>query len=690
MVLKGIGEKTAERFKAAGIFTVNDLLEYYPIRYEIYELPGSAGDKADGRITAVCGFIEGNTALRRAGKLTIVSGRVRTQTETIQVIWFQMPYLQSSLKPGKKYVLRGRVKHRGKTVQLQQPQLFDPEDYQRKCISLQPVYSQIKGISNNMLRKSISLALTGLYGSYDACENAVRDPGQEDLAPELLEKYHLLSLSKAQWEMHFPRDEESMRLARNRLVFDEFLLFLMTVRIMRSQMTVALRTDILHRTGEEGKLINALPYSLTNAQRAAWETIRKEMTSPHIMTRLVQGDVGCGKTVIAFLAMITAAGNGAQCAMMAPTEVLASQHYQAFRKLCRDAGLDIPAALLTGAVTALEKRNIKKEIASGKILVVIGTHALIQQGVSFQRLALVITDEQHRFGVHQRELLSEKGEMPHTMVMSATPIPRTLAAILFGDLDITVIDELPGGRIKVKNALVGKAWRPNAYEFIRREVQKGHQAYVICPLVDSSELVDAENVTDYADILRNVLGEDIRVGVLHGRMKNAQKIQVMEAFQKNEIQVLVSTTVVEVGVNVPNATVMMIENAERFGLAQLHQLRGRVGRGKDASYCIFVCGQETEENHERLEILVNSSDGFEVAQKDLGLRGPGDLLGIRQSGEARFAIADIYRDADILKMADEAASDYYDNIMTKQEKQFEWFIHKLHLYRQEKAKKMNI
>ena len=375
------------------------------------------------------------------------------------------------------------------------------------------------------------------------------------------------------------------------------------------------------------------------------------------MNRLVQGDVGSGKTVLAFLALFLAAGNGWQGCLMVPTEVLAVQHMEAIQKQICEQKLPFYAELLTGSMTAKQKREACGRIVSGESQIIIGTHAVFQEKIQYKNLALVITDEQHRFGVRQRESLSEKGDMPHVMVMSATPIPRTLAVILYGDLDISVVNELPANRLPVKNCVVDTSYRPKAYRFIEKQVKMGHQAYIICPMVEESEQIEAEDVISYTEKLRSTLPQDITVSYLHGKMKPAKKNEIMEAFVKNEIQVLVSTTVIEVGVNVPNASVMMIENAERFGLAQLHQLRGRVGRGAAQSYCILCYGKDGEKTKKRLEILNKSNDGFYIANEDLRLRGPGDLFGIRQSGELAFRIGDVFQDAAILQEANDAAND---------------------------------
>lgn len=381
------------------------------------------------------------------------------------------------------------------------------------------------------------------------------------------------------------------------------------------------------------------------------------MTGDYLMSRLIQGDVGSGKTILAFLALFLAAGNGWQGCLMVPTEVLAVQHMEAIQKQICEQKLPFYAELLTGSMTAKQKREACGRIVSGESQIIIGTHAVFQEKIQYKNLALVITDEQHRFGVRQRESLSEKGDMPHVMVMSATPIPRTLAVILYGDLDISVVNELPANRLPVKNCVVDTSYRPKAYRFIEKQVKMGHQAYIICPMVEESEQIEAEDVISYTEKLRSTLPQDITVSYLHGKMKAAKKNEIMEAFVKNEIQVLVSTTVIEVGVNVPNASVMMIENAERFGLAQLHQLRGRVGRGDAQSYCILCYGKDGEKTKNRLEILNKSNDGFYIANEDLRLRGPGDLFGIRQSGELAFRIGDVFQDAAILQEANDAAND---------------------------------
>ena len=518
--------------------------------------------------------------------------------------------------------------------------------YEEIVHSMQPVYGLTKGLSNKAITKLVHQVLDTrpLHGEY--------------LPEEIRERYQLADDNYAIRTIHFPKNMQELLTARKRLVFDEFLLFVLAVQLLKEKTEEAPNTFPMKPVWTTEEIIEGLPYELTNAQKNVWHEIEMDLSGHKLVSRLVQGGVGSGKTVIAFLSMVLSAENGFQSALMVPTEVLANQHYEGFLKLMEEQNISsCNPVLLTGYTTARQKREIYQKIASGEVNVFIGTHALIQEKVEYKNLGLVITDEQHRFGVKQRETFSEKGTKPHILVMSATPIPRTLAIILYGDLDISVVDEVPAKRLPIKNCVVDTRYRPKAYQFIEKEVAAGHQAYVICPLVEESENMEAENVTDYAKRLKEELPDTIEIGLLHGQMKPAQKNDVMERFAANEIQVLVSTTVVEVGVNVPNATVMMIENAEHFGLAQLHQLRGRVGRGDAQSYCIMVNCSDSKESQKRLDILNKSNDGFKIASEDLKLRGPGDFFGIRQSGEMQFALADIYQDAYIMQRASEEVAD---------------------------------
>ena len=531
---------------------------------------------------------------------------------------------------------------------MEHPELFVPaESYQKKLNTLQPVYPLTAGLTNNLMTKTMHQALEDL------------PLAQDILSKELKTEFGLEDYGAAIRGIHFPKDREEFFLARKRLVFEEFLIFTLALRKMKDQKERANNQYRMEVPEAVHRFEEALPYDLTNAQKKVWVQIQEDFQKHTVMSRLVQGDVGSGKTIVALLSLFTACLNGYQGAMMAPTEVLARQHYESVTEMVEKYGLgdSISPILLTGSMTAKEKRIAYEAIRTGEANLVIGTHALIQEKVEYADLALVITDEQHRFGVRQRECFASKGKAPHILVMSATPIPRTLALILYGDLDISVIDELPSNRKPIKNCVVDISYRQTAYRFMEKQIAEGRQCYVICPMVEESEGLEAENETDYAKKLKEELTSGIRVEYLHGKMKPAQKEEIMEKFAAHEIDVLVSTTVIEVGIDVPNSTVMMIENAERFGLAQLHQLRGRVGRGKHQSYCIFMSGSKSKETKKRLKILESSNDGFYIAGEDLKMRGPGDVFGIRQSGLMDFKLGDVYQDAELLKQASQAASE---------------------------------
>lgn len=642
--LKGIGEKSKQIFERAGISNIGDLLKHYPRGYDTFGEPVKISDLQAGSEACVLVTIDKPLAVRYVKKMQITVASLRDETGTMQATWFRMPYLKNTLKAGSRYIFRGRVTkvQKGQQLLIQQPAVFDVSAYMELRNVMQPLYPLVKGLTNNMVSKAMRQAL-------DQAELT-----KEVLPEEIRERYQLAEYHFALEQIHFPKDAQHMHLARHRLVFDEFFLFILALRSLKQNRLEIYHDFHIEKQSLTEEVIANLGFSLTKAQMKVWRELERDITAPKVMARLIQGDVGSGKTILAVLALLLIAKNGLQGSMMVPTEVLAMQHYESITGLLKAQNLDFGVELLTGSMTAKEKRQAYERIESGEAEIIIGTHALIQEKVHYRNLALVITDEQHRFGVKQREALAGKGNTPHTIVMSATPIPRTLAVIMYGDLDISVIDELPANRLPIKNCVVGTSYRQTAYTFIQKEVAAGRQAYIICPMVEESEMIEAENVIEYTEILRTELPLEIAIEYLHGKMKPKEKNEIMERFLRNEIQVLVSTTVIEVGVNVPNATVMMIENAERFGLAQLHQLRGRVGRGAHQSYCIMVYGSDSKKTKERLEILNQSNDGFYIASEDLKLRGPGDLFGIRQSGLLDFKIGDVFQDASVLQEANEA------------------------------------
>ena len=641
--LKGIGEKTEKLFYKAGIEKVNDLLRYYPRYYDVFEEPVLIRDLECDRTQAIKGTVVREVSIKRVRNLQVVTGYLRDERgDAIKATWFNSPYLKGKLAIGSTFIFRGFVKENYSNFSIEQPKIFGIAEYNKKKGEMQPVYPLVSGLTNNMVQKAVKQALKLVET-------------EEFLPEKIRNKYGLEGLQQAIEHIHYPTDKNQLYSARKRLIFDEFFMFIYNIRNLKDKNTEIHNRHILEEPKEVKTLINNLPYELTNAQKRTWEEIKRDISSTKVMNRLIQGDVGSGKTIVAFLSMYQAALCHYQSALMAPTEVLASQHYQGFTELSERYHLNLSIVLLTGSMRAGQKKEALRQIREHEADIVIGTHAVIQEKVEFDDLALVITDEQHRFGVAQRDALSKKGHTPHVLVMSATPIPRSLAMILYGDLDISIMDELPAKRLPIKNCVVNISYRPKAWDFIIKQVQAGHQAYVICPMVEESETSQGADVVSYTEQLREALPSYISIEYLHGKMKAKEKDDIMARFAKNETQVLVSTTVIEVGINVPNATVILIEDAQRFGLAQLHQLRGRVGRGDAQSYCIMIDTTGKEESAKRLEVLNHSNDGFAIANEDLKLRGPGDFFGIRQSGEIAFAVADIYQDAQLLKWAKEAA-----------------------------------
>lgn len=649
--LKGIGQKTEQLFTKAGITDTSQLPYYYPRSYDIYKEPVLISEIDEDGIYTLYLSIASDVEVKPMKKLNITTVfAVDEQNERIKLTWFNMPFMKGALRRGYRYMVRGRVVCRGSLVSMEQPKLYTAAEYEQKLHYIQPIYPLVKGLTNNMVTKAVT--------QYFAMQNNPEE--MEYLPKELIERYELKPLYEAIKHIHFPRGINEMQESRKRLAFDEFFGFMMKLENLKSQRTYLENECMIHEGGYAARLISELPYQLTEPQKKAYDEMVADMSGKHVMNRLIQGDVGSGKTIIAVLALLNAVEAGFQGALMAPTEVLAKQHYDTVCELLKKHEFPVTPVLLVGSMSASQKKKAHEQIKDGTADIIIGTNALIQEKVEYNNLGFVVTDEQHRFGVNQRGGLARKGGHPHVCVMSATPIPRTLAIILYGDLDISIINAMPVGRLPIKNAVVGEEYRPNAYRFIMNQAALGHQAYVICPMVEDNEISESENVTDYTVELRKNL-PGLTVEGLHGQMAADTKNDIMGRFAKGEIQVLVSTTVIEVGINVPNATVMLIENAEKFGLAQLHQLRGRVGRGNAQSYCIFVSTSKKEEAKQRLDIIGKSNDGFYIAEQDLKLRGPGDFFGIRQSGDMSFKLADIYTDADMLKKAKDCADYIIEN-----------------------------
>ncbi|MDR0963539.1 MAG: ATP-dependent DNA helicase RecG [Clostridium sp.] len=643
--IKGIGDATGALLRKLDIFTVSDLLAFYPRRYERYDAPIPISQLRDGQPSAVSAIVLTTPRSKMIRNIPVLEVPLGNEHATLTLRFFHQPYLKKTFSTHAEFVFYGTPKRFRNQFTMDQPKIFTKDEYAKRQGVIWPIYPLTKGLSNTILQK------------------AVREALRADIWEDATDPKHIYAVTA----MHFPKDDAQLIEARRRLVFEEFYNFLLQLRLRDVQTQKAANYYKMTHWDETKRYIQSLPYCLTGAQQRVWEQLRADLVSPYRMTRLIQGDVGSGKTVLAILALLACVESGYQGAFMAPTEVLAKQHYETIVRETQRCGLSFRPILMTGSLTMRQKKEARSALESGSANVAIGTHALLEDPIQFQRLGLVVTDEQHRFGVRQREKLTQKGDEPHEIVMSATPIPRTLAITIYGNLPISVVDELPQNRLPVKSCVVGKKDRPKAYRFMEKEIATGHQVYVICPLVEAQEeetfSEDEENVIDYAKKLRQNLPETVRIQILHGKMKSADKTRIMEAFAAHEVDVLVSTTVIEVGINVPNATVMMIEDAQRFGLAQLHQLRGRVGRGVAQSYCIFINTQNDEGCTKRLEVLLHTQDGFEIAASDLKLRGPGDFYGknhlpiIRQSGEFDFQLGDIYADADILLEAADAVKE---------------------------------
>ncbi|NLU31724.1 MAG: ATP-dependent DNA helicase RecG [Clostridiaceae bacterium] len=652
--VKGVGENRAKLFSKLGIYTLGDIIHYFPRDYEDRSVFKPILEASDGEpITVRVRFVTGITETRPRRNLSIQKAMVTDGASLMNVTWFNQGYVKQNIDISREYVFFGTVRRVGSRVEIHNPVFEEADQSGNLTGRIVPVYPLTKGITQNILRKILRNAL-------DAASDKIVDI----LPTGFRHKYRLAEAVFSYEQIHFPTSMENMEMARRRLVFEELLLLQLGLSSIKG--TNSGQSGIRFSPVDISPLLNALPFKLTPAQERVFEEIRSDMESERRMNRLIQGDVGSGKTILAVLAMYIAASSGYQSAFMVPTEILAEQHYRTIAPLFEK--FDIKVGLLTGGLKKKEKEAIKKEAEEERLDVIIGTHAVLGDSTMFGNLGLVITDEQHRFGVRQRARLSQKGENPDLLVMTATPIPRTLALVLYGDLDVSIVDSLPPGRKPIKTYVVDESMRDRIYQFIRKNIAEGRQAYIVCPLVEESDELEVESATGLVEKIRDDALKGLRVGLIHGRMKSAEKDDIMRRFSRGELDVLVSTTVIEVGVNVPNANIMVIENAERFGLAQLHQLRGRVGRGSHQSYCILFNQGKSEISRQRMEIMAKSNDGFVIAEKDLELRGPGDVFGVRQHGLPEFRIANLYRDMDVLKDVQKAAREIVSgNLLEKDE-----------------------
>ena len=643
--VKGVGPNREVLLNKLKIYTLKDLITYYPRDYEDRSKPKNIYECEDGEEVLIEAMPTGKISEYRKGKMVISRLIVKDQTGTCYITWFNQGYLKSVFSPGRLYRFFGKVAKKGNRIEMNSP-VYDEIDQSKNTGKIIPIYPLTYELKQNTLRKIMENGLTEVFGKLD-----------ETLPEYLLKENNLLDINTCIERIHFPHEFSDFNKARERLVFEELLITQLALLKLKNNYDKDRNGIKFDKNVKMSDVINKLPFNLTKAQLRVLEEIDNDMESPHSMNRLLQGDVGSGKTIVAMIAAYKAVKSGYQVAIMAPTAILASQHLESFESILNQFG--IRCELLISSITKKKKMELLKRLQNGEIDILIGTHAILEENVIFKNLGLVVTDEQHRFGVRQREMLAQKGEEPHVLVMTATPIPRTLALILYGDLDISTINELPPGRQKVDTFAVNHTYDNRLYAFIEKEVAKGRQCYIICPMIEENEKLDLRSVLKFTEELQNDRLPSLRVECMHGKLKNNEKQDIMDRFSNGEIDVLVSTTVIEVGVNVPNATLMIIENAERFGLSALHQLRGRVGRGGEKSYCVLVTDSKTKVAKERMTIMCKSNDGFVISEKDLHLRGPGDFFGTRQHGLPEMKIANLYKDINILKDVQSVAIDLY-------------------------------
>lgn len=640
--VKGIGPKKADKLNKLGIFTLKDLLYYFPRQFEDRNNLKKIAQLEDGEKVTIKAVISSINTFRPKEGMTLTKIDVKDETGSAKLVFFNKSYIKNTFRPGDSILVFGKVKKKFNNLELTSCELEYLTNSPKNTCRFMPVYQLTYGVTNKEIMSIIRTVLED--------KDLII---QEYMPQRIIEKYRLCSIDFAVRNIHSPSSKESLKIALYRIVFEELLILQLGLFVFKSGRNK--EDGIKFETSKDlKKIISALPFKLTKAQNRALDEIIQDMNLEKIMNRLVQGDVGSGKTVVALLALANCVLNGYQGALMAPTEILAGQHYISLTESLKDFGINV--GLLIGSLTKKQKDTVLEQIKNNEIDILIGTHALIEDKVEFNNIGLVITDEQHRFGVMQRSKLSLKGANPDILVMTATPIPRTLALILYGDLDISIIDELPPGRQPIETIAIEKSKRDRAYNnLVRREVESGRQVYIVCPLVEESEAIEAKSAVELVEELRAEYFHDLRLGLLHGKMKSSEKDEVMGLFKNKEIDILVSTTVIEVGVNVPNATLMIIENAERFGLAQLHQLRGRVGRGSHKSYCVLIYDSKTDVCRQRMAIMEETNDGFKISEKDLEIRGPGEFFGTRQHGLPELKVANLFKHIKILKLAQQEA-----------------------------------
>ena len=639
--IKGVGPNRVKLLNKIGIFTLKDLITYYPRTYEDRSKPKNLYECQDGEEVFVRAIACSRLSDIRLRGRTMQKLLIRDETATAEAMWFNQSYLKSKFEQGKEYGFYGRVSKKYGKIELMSPQ-FDEGNRTKNTGRIIPIYPLTYNLSQNNLRKIMENGIKEVYGNLE-----------ETLPNYILDEYKLEKINKAVKDIHFPESFNDFNIARTRLVFEELLSVQLALLELKNRYMNEEKGIIFDKNVKISDVINSLPFKLTGAQRRVLEEIEGDMESDKTMNRLLQGDVGSGKTVVAMCSAYKAVKSGYQAAIMAPTAILANQHLENFKNIL--GKFDIKMELLISGITKKKKEDILQRLENGEIDIIIGTHALIEDNVKFKNLGLVVTDEQHRFGVKQRSKIASKGNNPDVLVMTATPIPRTLALILYGDLDISIIDELPPNRKKIETFAVNKNMTDRVNAFIKKQIDEGRQAYIVCPLVEENEEMDLKSVEKLYETYKTEVFPEYKVEYIHGKLKQKEKDEIMDRFKKGEIDILISTTVIEVGVDVPNSNIMVIENAERFGLAQLHQLRGRVGRGEYKSYCILKYEGKGETVRKRMKVMCDTNDGFIISEKDLELRGSGDFFGTMQHGLPEFKIANLFEDMQILKVAQEAA-----------------------------------